>query len=347
MSAENIEMTELIKKLIKIPSVSGRESALAKLIQNEITPYVDDSFIDPLGNVIGFRRGTSQNPKNLMLAAHMDEIGFMVTYIEDNGFIRVTSIGGINYASAAFSTVVFENGVTGILVPEAQIGYSDFRAEKVYIDIGTSSRKETEKKISIGDTAVVTPSLTKLSGRRYAGRPMDDKLGCAVIIEACRQTANESCPNNTYFVFTVQEEVGCRGSKTAAYNVKPDFSIAYDVTGTGDSQNARPMAVKIGEGTAVKFKDSSVICDVRFAKLMIEVAKNNNIPYQREILESGGTDTSSMQMTGAGSVAGAISVPNRYIHSSVELFDMKDFEACVKLTNEMLKLDLGEAYSAL
>jgi len=340
-------MTELIKKLIKVPSVSGRENKLGKLIQNEIAPYVDDSFIDPLGNVIGFRRGTAKAPKNLMLAAHMDEIGFMVTFIEDNGFIRITSIGGINFASASYSTVIFENGVTGILVPEAQISYSDFRAEKFYIDIGTSSRKETEKKISIGDTAIVSPSLTKLAGRRYAGRPMDDKLGCAVIIESCRQTANEKCPNNTYFVFTVQEEVGCRGSKTAAYSIKPDFSIAYDVTGTGDSQNARPMAVKIGDGAAVKLKDSSVICDMRFAKLMMDVAKDKKIPFQTEILESGGTDTSSMQMTGSGSVAGAISVPNRYIHSSVELFDMRDLEACVNLTNEMLKLDLGEVYPTL
>ncbi len=339
-------MTEYIKNLIKIPSVSGREEKLAKYIQTVITPYVDESYIDALGNLIALKKGVGEGRKKVMLAAHMDEIGFFVNFIEENGFIRIAPIGGINFISAAFTTVTFENGTVGVLVPEGQTKAEDYRSDKFYIDIGCASRKEAEKKVKIGDSVIVTPSLTRLLNHRYAGRALDDKIGCAAMMEICRRMAEADCPNDVYYAFTVQEEVGCRGSKTAAYAIRPDFAIAYDVTGTGDSQNARRMAVKLGGGAAIKLKDASVICDIPFAKLMEKVAAEHKIAHQTEILEAGGTDTSSMQMAAEGSIAGALSIPTRYIHSSVETFDMRDVEACVALTCRVLALDLGKEYAA-
>jgi endoglucanase len=235
--------------------------------------------------------------------------------------------------------VVFENGAKGVLVPESGISDTDWSsADKFYIDLGTTSKKQTEKKVRIGDFAVVEGSLTKLSGRRYVGRPFDDRIGCAVLIE-CLKNSRDS-QNDLYFVFTTADEVGARGALPAAFNVEPDYSLAVDVTATGDVPGAKPMAVKLGGGAAIKIRDNSAICDVRIVEKLTDVAKAEKIKHQHEILARGGTDTGSMQRSGRGSVAGAVSIPTRYIHSSVEMIDMADVDACVKLISEFVKLPL-------
>lgn len=332
-------MYNLMRKLIKTPSVSGRERAFAEVIKNEIVSYVDDIRFDPLGNLIAYKKGTAENAKKLMFAGHMDEIGFIVMHIEDNGFIRVAQIGGINWSAAAYGNVLFENGIKGVLVPEAGVSANDWNAGKTVIDIGAADKKDAEKKIKIGDTAIYEPRIDRLLHRRISGHPMDDKIGCAVMIKALQSAGNIA--NDTYFVFTVQEEVGCRGSKTAAFGIMPDWAVAFDVTGTGDSQGAKPMAVKLGNGAAIKLKDASVICDITAVDLLKKLAKDNKIKYQLEILESGGTDTSSMQMTGSGALSCCISIPTRYIHSGVEMIDLSDTDDCCALTVALLSFDLN------
>jgi endoglucanase len=161
---------------------------------------------------------------------------------------------------------------------------------------------------------------------------MDDRIGAVVLIEAAKRLQGVSVKNDIYLCFTVQEEVGCRGSKTAAYAIMPEIGIALDVTATGDTQGAAPMAVKLGGGAAIKIKDSSVVCDRGLVEIMKKEAEDKKIKHQFEILTGGGTDTSSMQQTGAGCLAGCISIPTRYIHSSVETIDMADVEDSVKLT---------------
>ena len=329
---------DIIKKMLYTPAITGNEQKFAKLVAEVMKPYCDEVTIDRMSNVIAYKKGTSPNPKKLMFAGHMDEIGFIVTHIDDNGFLRVSSMGGINFMACAYYTVIFENGTRGVLAPEADFNNA-FHAGKFFIDIGASSKKSAEKRVKVGDFCCVAPSIQKLSGTRYAGRPFDDKLGCAIMVEAAMKA--ESNPNDVYYVFTVQEEVGCRGSKTAAYAIMPDFSVAFDVTGTGDTIGARPMAVSLGKGAAVKIKDASVICDPAFTKFIADMATENNIPWQYEILEAGGTDTCSMQTAGAGSIATAISIPTRYIHSNVETFDMKDYKACVDLTIKLVEYDLN------
>lgn len=330
-------MLSLIKKITKCPSVSGREGAVARVIEKEIKPYSDKVYYDALGNLIAFKAGSlpGGERKKFMFAAHMDEIGFIVTFIEDNGFVRFTGIGGIGYSAAAYTHVVFENGVRGVLVPEENVAANEFKADKFVVDLGTKNKKETERKIKIGDYFVVVPDVVKLSGTRIAGRPFDDRIGCVVLIETARRIPNPG--HDTYYVFTVQEEVGCRGSKTAAFGIMPDFAVACDVTRTGDAQSSKPMAVKLGGGAAIKILDSSVICDAEFVEIMKNTAKSKKIPYQLEILTSGGTDTSSMQAAGSGAKAGAISVPSRYIHSTVEMIDTADVESCIKLSSELIK----------
>lgn len=330
-------MFNLTKKILKPVSVSGRENAVAGVIAEEIAPYVDSLRTDAMGNLIAYKAGVGENKKKVMFAAHTDEIGFIVTYIEENGFIRFNTLGGINFTSAAFTHVVFENGVRGVLVPET--GSGEMRQEKFVVDIGAKNRKDAERRIKIGDTFAVVSDVVKLAGTRVAGRPMDDRIGAVVMIEAAKRLKDVEVKNDIYFCFVVQEEVGCRGSKTAAYGIMPDIGIALDVTGTGDTQGAGPMAVKLGGGAAIKIKDSSVICDRGLVETMKKTAEENKIKYQMEILPYGGTDTSSMQQTGAGCLAGCISIPTRYIHSTVETIDMADVEECVKLTAALCNVE--------
>ena len=317
-------MFNLTKKILKPVSVSGREEAVVGVIAEEIAPYVDSLHTDAMGNLIAFKAGVGENKKKVMFAAHIDEIGFIVTYIEENGYIRFNTLGGINFTSASFTHVVFESGLRGVLVPDASGGH--------VVDIGVKNRKEAERRVKIGDTFAVVSDVVKLAGTRVAGRPMDDRIGAVVLIEAAKRLEGADVKNDIYFCFTVQEEVGCRGSKTAAYAIMPDIGIALDVTSTGDTQGAAPMAVKLGGGAAIKIKDSSVVCDRGLVEIMKKASEDNKIKHQFEILTGGGTDTSSMQQTGVGCLAGCISIPTRYIHSSVETIDMADVEESVKLT---------------
>ena len=320
-------MYNILKKLITVPSVSGREGRLAETLSQMIAPYTDEQTVDAMGNLIACRRGTAgAEAKKLLLCAHMDEIGLMATTIEDNGYIRVAAIGGIDWCASAYTVVVFENGVKGVLVPEDSAKPEDYKATAFCIDIGATNKKEAEKKIAIGDCAMLEPRLTRLMGRKIAGRPLDDKLGCAILLDIAR-TLGE-IRDDVYFVFSVQEEVGCRGAGPAAFGVEPDYALVFDVTGTGDAQGAKPMAVKVGGGAAIKIKDRSVICHTDVVEKLENLAKEKKIPYQFEILTYGGTDTSSIQVSGGGVRAGALSIPTRYIHTGVETADLRDAEAC-------------------
>ena len=330
-------MLDLVKKIVKSPAVSGREDAVADIICAQMASLCDEIRRDKLGNLIAFKRGSAPDGerRKIMLAAHMDEIGFFATFIEESGFIRLAAVGGINFVAAAYTTVVFGNGTRGVLVPETGTAAGALTFDKFYVDIGAKDKKDAERRVKIGDYFVVEPTVTRLAGRRIAGRPMDDRIGCVALIETARRVTAPR--DDVYYVFTVQEEVGCRGAKTAAFAIAPDVAIAYDVTGTGDTAGAKPMAVKVGGGAAIKLKDSSVICHPDLVAALERTAKAEKIPYQLEILPYGGTDTSSMQMAGSGCVAGCISIPTRYIHSGVELIDLGDVEACAMLTAAYLE----------
>lgn len=332
-------MLNLMKTLTATCGISGREKAVSDKLLTLVAPLTDKCWNDTLGNLIAVRYGTASEAdrKKIMLCAHMDEIGFLVTFIEDSGFIRVSPIGGINWVAAAFSQVTFAGGVKGILVPETGTAPGELGPEKCYVDIGAKDKKEAERKVRIGDHCALTGSLTRLCGRRITGRPLDDRIGCAVLLKIAEGLKDAPVADDVYFVFSVQEEVGIRGAKTATFGITPDIGIAYDVTGTGDSLGAKPMACSVGGGAAIKLKDSSVICDYELAQALGQVAKEKGIKHQYEILAAGGTDTSAMQMSGAGVKAAALSIPTRYIHSGVELLDLQDAEACVELTLAWLR----------
>lgn len=319
-----------LQKLCTVPSVSGREDRIRACLREQILPYVQDVRVDPLGNLIACKKGSGKG-KTVMLCAHMDEIGFLATFIEESGMVRIAPIGGIHFAAAAFTEVISESGIPGVLVPDDRVKPSEYTADKFSVDIGAKSRKEAEKKVSVGDFFVVRGGVRKLCGKRVAGRPLDNRIGCAILLSVAEQLQQETLAGDVYYVFSVQEEVGCRGAGTAAFGIAPDYSLCLDVTATGDTPGAEAMACSLGGGAAVKIKDSSVICHETVVQMLCTLAEEEKIPYQREILLRGGTDTMSMQLAGAGSRAGALSVPCRYIHSGTELCDLGDAEACIRL----------------
>lgn len=322
---------DLLKRLLETFGPSGNEETIREVIRQEIKDYADEIKVDALGNLIAIKRG---NGKKIMVASHMDEIGIMVTNIDENGFLRFTNIGGVSPFTALYQRVMFADGTMGVVGMEKLDEMKDLALNKMFIDIGACSKEEAMKKVNVGDVACFyTPYVQ--NDDYIMAKALDDRIGCYVTIEALK--ALKDCPNEVYFVFTVQEEVGLRGAKTAAYGIDPDMGIAIDVTLTGDTPKAKTMDVKMGKGTAIKIKDNSVLAHPTVKNLMIETAKENNIPYQLEILEGGGTDSGAIHLTKSGVPSGVISVPCRYVHSPSEMVSVKDVKSSIELLVKVLE----------
>jgi endoglucanase len=326
-------MKDLTKKLTEAYGPSGRESKVAEIIKEEILPYVDDVKFDKLGSVIAVKKG--QGAK-VMLAAHMDEIGLIVTHIDKNGFLRFDSVGGVSAFRLTGLRVIFDNGQIGVI--DAEKGNpANFGMDKLFIDIGASSKEDAESKVSIGDFAAFRQDFVDL-GDKTVSKAMDDRIGCVVLIETAKRLKDS--PNEIYFVFTVQEEVGLRGAVASAYSVDPDIGIALDVTRTGDTPESPTMDVSLGKGPAIKVKDSGIITNQKVKELLINTAKEKQMAYQLEVLLGGATDASSIEKTRSGVPSGVISIPTRHLHTPSEMIDMNDVEGCVSLLTAVLEKDL-------
>lgn len=323
---------ELLKKLTECAAPSGRESKLRSLIETEMHSCCDEIYTDALGNLICRKNG---NGKKLMLAAHMDEIGIIVTFIDKNGFLRFSAVGGVRDYNCVNRTVIFENGTRGIISFENKNKPSG--SDKMYIDIGAGSRAEAETLVSIGDTAAFVGEYAEL-GNRLCTKAADDRAGCYALIRAMQQGGKTD--NDIYAVFTVQEELGLRGSKTAAYSIKPDMGIAIDVSSTGDTPESVELNLKLGEGPGIKIKDSSYIMHPQVRDFLIDCAKKADVPYQLEAAANGGTDAGAIQFAGCGTPSGTVSIPTRYIHSQTELIDTRDLENTVKLIKTVIETEL-------
>ncbi len=334
-------MKQLLKQLTETFGPSGYEDNVRKIVQAEVKALADEIRVDALGSLIARKKPTkaSKDTKKIMIAAHMDEIGLMVSHVDENGFVRFSSIGGVFGKYVHGGRVRFLNGAQGV------IGYDRFEKvheapplDKVYIDVGATSKKDCP--VKVGDVAAFDRPFIEM-GDRLVAKSMDDRVGVLVAIETLR--ALRSSPHDVYFVFTTQEEVGVRGARTSAYGVDPDVGIAVDVTGVGDTPNAAKMEMALGKGPCVKFRDGGMISDPRVTQWMLRAAGKNKIPCQREVLLFGGTDAEAMQLTRAGVPAGCLSIPTRYIHSPSEMVDYTDVQNSVKLLTAMLQtpIDLG------
>lgn len=324
-------MQNLLMKLSLANGTSGHEGSIAELITEEVKDFADWYGKDNLGNLICHKKGTG---KKIMLAAHMDEIGLMVTHIDEKGFLRFTNIGGHGVMVLVGTRVQFANGTIGVLANEHLEDIKELKLEKMYIDIGSKNEAEAKATVKIGDIATFT-TLPVMQGSRFIGKALDDRVGCAVLIKTLQQL--KTSPYDIYVVFTVQEEVGLRGARTAAYKINPDFAIAVDLTLTGDTPGARTMSVKMGAGVAIKIMDKSVVCHPDIKNALIETAEKHNIPYQLEVLEWGGTDAGAIHITREGIPSGVVSVPGRFVHTPNEMIDLGDMQGAVDLLTNILQ----------
>lgn len=324
-------MNSLIKKFVETPGPSGFEGQIRAVVHEEIKDLADEIRVDALGNLIA-RKGTkTETGLRIMLSSHIDEIGLMVTHVDANGFVRFTSIGGINPLTCLGGRVLFMNGTHGVIGVEKLEKGKLPTLDKLFIDVGATGREDCP--VGVGDVCgFERPFMTM--GDRLVAKSMDDRIAAVVAVEAMR--ALKETPHELYFVFSVQEEVGIRGAMTAAYGVDPDLGLAIDVTFSADTPKTIKMETALGKGPAIKVRDSSFIADPRVVTWMVETAKQEGIPYQLEVLEAGGTDGRAIQLTRAGVPAGCLSIPCRYIHSPSEMVDKNDVENAIKLLVALL-----------
>lgn len=330
---------ELLKKLTQIYSPSGNEERIRKIIESEAKPYAEDISTDALGNLIVHKKGDGAK---MMLCAHMDEIGVLVTYIEDSGFLRFAPVGGVPTYCSLFQTVEFENGVRGVIGYEEKINITtELNLGKMYIDIGATSADEARKMVEIGDSAVFCGDFFT-NGDNAVSKAMDNRAGVYVLLNVLKNMKKSE--NDLYFVFSTQEELGLRGARAAANAILPDVALAVDVTDTGDTPNCNQMAVKLGGGPCIKFMDNSIITHKRVNDALKNSAKRTDTPYQCEVLILGGTDAGSIHTAGSGAMTGAVSIPTRYIHTPHECVNINDVKAAITLICDFAenKFDKGE-----
>jgi endoglucanase len=333
-------MSEFLNQLVNAYGPAGREDRVRQLILSEIKNYCPDIKTDTLGNLIAHRPpvGGAKSEK-IMFCAHMDEIGTIVTHIDKNGFLRFTNIGGIFPEKILHQRVQFENGQLGVIGVETKPQTpKPPNLENYYIDIGVPNAEEARSRVRIGDIATYYQQALLIQ-RRFAAKALDDRIGCYCLVETLKRI--KANPNDLYFVFSVQEEVGLRGARTGAYAIAPKYALAVDVTLTGDTPEAPIMEVRLGAGLAIKVKDAMFLANPAVNDRLIKYAQQLGIPHQLEILERGTTDAAVIQMVNEGVLSGVVSIPTRYVHSANELCDLDDVEGAIKLLAQVAENGLG------
>lgn len=334
-------MKKLLQQLTETFGPSGYEDNVREIVRAEVEQLADEIRVDALGSLIVRRKPSRSNgdTRKIMIAAHMDEIGLIVSHVDQNGFVRFSPIGAVLRRYVPGGRVRFLNGTQGVIGFDRLDNVNELPTlDKVYIDVGATGVKDCP--VKVGDVAAFERPFTEM-GQRLVAKSMDNRIGVLVAIEALRALENKSILHDLYFVFTTQEEVGTRGAATSAYGINPDVGIAVDVTPTGDTPNALKMEMALGKGPCVKFQDVGAISDPRVVQWMIDAAEKNKIPYQREVLLIGGTDAKAIQSVRAGVPSGCISVPVRYVHSPSEMVDYVDVQNTVRLLTAVLRTPIN------
>jgi len=329
-------MKSVIKKLSEATGPSGYETQVRNLVREEIKAFVDEITVDNLGNLIARKGQRTARGQKIMIAAHMDEIGLIVSHIDEKGFARFTPVGGLRRLSALAGRVQFLNGAMGVIGAErlADPGKTP-PFDQMYIDFGASSRVDCP--VQIGDLAVFERSFVDL-GQRLVGKALDDRVGVALLIEVLRQMSERGVesPHELYFVFSAQEEVGARGAAVAAYKIDPDLGLAVDLTPSAGTPKSLRMAVELGKGPAITVRDQHMLSDPHVVDWMVRTAEQAGVPHQIEILESGSSEGRAIQLTRSGVRVGGLSVPARYLHSPSEMVEYADIQHSLRLLLELL-----------
>ena len=328
---------ELLKEICEVAGAPGHEQRVREIVIREIQNLVDKVRVDNMGNVIAVKKGKEN--KKVMIGAHMDEIGFIVTHIDDNGFVFFHTLGGFDPKTLTAQRVIIHGredvmGVMGskpihLMSPEDRNKVP--KVKDYFIDTGRS-KKELDKIISVGDTITRERELIEM-GSCINCKSLDNRVSVYILIEMLREM-KDTPPYDVYGVFTVQEEIGIRGANVSAMKINPDFGFGLDTTIAFDTPGStkKEQVSALGEGACIKVMDSSTVCDYRMVRYMKEISEKKNIKTQLEILPAGGTDTAGIQrMNPGGSIAGAVSIPTRHIHQVIEMVHKEDVRNAIDL----------------
>lgn len=342
---------DLLKLLCETPGAPGREERIREIVVDRLRPICDDVTVDNLGNVVARRRSRIDHPRKLMLSSHMDEISFMVTHIDDKGFVRFNCLGGFDPKTLTAQRVVVHGredllGVMGsrpIHIMTEEERKAPPRIEDFFVDLGLSA-EEVRKRVRIGDVITRDRQLVEI-GETLNAKSFDNRVGVFVMIEAMR--ALEGHEFEVYAVASTQEEVGLRGAVVAARGIDPDVGIALDTTLANDVPDAKEHEhiTRLGQGAAIKVMDSSVICNHKVVECLRRLAEERGIAHQMEILPRGGTDTAALQRSGSGAAVGCISIPTRYVHSVIEMCHRDDIDAAVSLLVAFVEEGHGDDFT--
>jgi len=344
----------LLKRLCDAPGISGREDAIREIVLEALTPLVDDLSVDAMGNVIGTKLG-SGGPR-VAISGHMDEIGFYVKHIDDAGFLRLHHVGGFDARVLVAQRVIVHTGSGEKLlgafqatsVPQFPPTSGEVKAPRLddlFVDLGLPA-EIVKAKVETGDQVTLDRRLES-NGTTVLSKAIDDRVGVFMMIEALKRLDGQQA--EVIALASVQEEVGLRGAITASYAIDADISIALDITASWESPGRPPeqWVAKLGDGVALKIIDMSHISHPKLLRHLRDVADNNKIPYQLEVLPHGGTDAAAMQRAKAGSVATTLSIPTRYAHTVNEMAAIADIEAAIDLLVSYLQVAGSRDYSYL
>ena len=335
------ETTTLLQTLSEAVGVSGREETVRQLIFETVQPHVDEIRVDALGNIIALKKGRAQDPLRLMVAAHMDEIGLMITGHDNDGNLKFQTVGGILDQTLAGQRVqVGPDRVPGVIgikpvhLSRGNEARQVVKKDSLVIDIGASNEEEAKRAAQVGDMATFSTPFTDL-GPTWMGKAFDDRAGCTALITLVRQPPLE---HDLYAVFTVQEEVGLRGAGVAAYAINPDAAVVLDCAPANDMPKKQDLSpnTELGKGPAIYIMSGRTFSDRRLVDLLRQAGDREGIPYQIRQPGGGGTDAGSIRLAREGVPVVSVSVPGRYIHSPATIIHKQDFENTPRLARAAL-----------
>lgn len=330
----------IIANLSNAMGISGNEFEIRSLLYKLAKKYADSIKIDVMGNIIAYKKG-AKSKRKLMIAAHMDEVGFVITGIDDKGFLKIARVGGIDPRICVDKRVVVgRDKIPGVITSKPIHLLNKSERDKIVpfssllVDIGAKDKNEVKKYVKLGDSIVFDTIFEKLNQKIIKGKALDDRLGCYIVLELLKKEHKD----DLYAVFTVQEEVGLRGANVAAYSIMPDYAVILEATGAQDFPNKKDINIspELGKGTCITIKDGNSFASPELLDMSIKLADKHNIPYQFKKTGVGGTDAGVIQIAGKGVKTIIFATPARYIHSPVSISSMNDVRSTFRLADVLL-----------